>query len=396
MRSEAPSSGKRVFLERVGFIWNRLAFGWKMSIRNVFRSRTRTLFTIVGMMATIMFFLVSLFFLDSIDYILYQNFFVFQKQDYKITFASPSSYYDALELGSIEGVRKVEPVLEIPVEIQNGWRKEETFAVGVIEGNDFYRLVDDNFNPVKVPEEGMLVAQTIAEKLDIKKGDMVKVKLHLGNILEKDIKVAGLVKQYAGFNCYMNIKELGRLAEEGVFATGALASVKAGKDEAVIKELYDISGIETVEARNDVFKDFATFLELMNMFVGFMIFFGTIMGFSIIFNTTVINIMERRRELASLKVLGYTSKEVENTILRENMMIGVISIIPGVLFGEFMCSFLAKMFSNEVFALEVVISPKTYMIAILSVFLFAVLAQNANKKNISGLDMVEVLKNREN
>jgi putative ABC transport system permease protein len=396
MRSEAPSSGKRVFLERVGFIWNRLAFGWKMSIRNVFRSRTRTLFTIVGMMATIMFFLVSLFFLDSIDYILYQNFFVFQKQDYKITFAKPSSYYDALELRSIEGIRKVEPVLEIPVEIQNGWRKEETFAVGVIEENDFYRLIDDNFTPVKVPEEGMLIAQTIAEKLDIKKGDMVKVKLYLGDIFEKDIKDAGLVKQYAGFNCYMNIKELGRLAEEGAFATGALASVKAGKDEAVIKELYDISGIETVEARNDVFKDFATFLELMNMFVGFMIFFGTIMGFSIIFNTTVINIMERRRELASLKVLGYTSKEVENTISRENMMIGVISIIPGVLFGEFMCNLLAKMFSNEVFAFEVVISPKTYLIAILSVFLFAVLAQNANKKNISGLDMVEVLKNREN
>jgi putative ABC transport system permease protein len=154
MRAEAPSSGKRVFLERIGFIWNRLTFGWKMSIRNVFRSRTRTLFTIVGMMATIMFFMVSLFFLDSIDYILYQNFFVFQKQDYKITFSKPSSYFDALELGSIEGVRKVEPVLEVPIEIRNGWRKEETFAVGIIAGNEFYSLIDDGFAPVKVPEEG--------------------------------------------------------------------------------------------------------------------------------------------------------------------------------------------------------------------------------------------------
>lgn len=396
MRAEAPNSGKRVLLERAGFIWNRLAFGWKMSIRNIFRSRTRTLFTIAGMMATIMFFMVSLFFLDSIDYLLYQNFFVFQKQDYKITFAKPSTYYDALELKSIEGVRKVEPVLEVPVEIQKGWRKEDTLIIGVIEDNDFYRLVDDSFTPLEVPGEGMLIAHTIAEKLDIRQGDNVKVKLYLGNVIEKDIKVVGLVKQYAGFNCYMNIKELGRLSEEGKFATGALVSVKGGKSETVLEKFYDISGIETIEARTDVFKDFAQFLELMNTFVGFMIFFGTIMGFSIVFNTTVINIMERRRELASLKVLGYTSKEVENTILRENMMIGVISIIPGVIFGEFMCNFLARMFSNEIFALEVVISPKTYVIATMSIFLFAVLAQYANKENISGLDMVEVLKNREN
>lgn len=396
MRSEAPNTGRRIFLERIGFIWNRLHFGWKMSIRNIFRSRTRTLFTVVGMMATIMFFMVSFFFLDSIDYLLYQNFFVFQKQDYKIAFSKPSSYYDAIELQSIEGIRKVEPVLEIPIEIQNGWRKEQTLAIGIIEGNDFYRLIDNSFNPLKVPKEGILIAHTIAEKLDIKKGDMVKVKLYLSNAIDKDIKVAGIVKQYAGFRCYMNIEELGRITEEGVFATGALASVDGDKDDTVIKKLYDISGVETIEKRSDVIKDFAQFLELMYTFVGFMIFFGTIMGFSIIFNTTVINIMERRRELASLKVLGYTSKEVESTILRENIMIGVISIIPGAVLGKFMCILLAKMFSNEIFALEVIISSKTYTIAIFSIFLFAVLAQYANKKNISGLDMVEVLKNREN
>lgn len=343
-----------------------------------------------------MLFLVSLFFLDSMDYVLYQNFFVFQKQDYKIRFANPSSYFDALELKNIEGIRRVEPLLEIPAEIQKGWRKEQTSMVGITRDNDFYRLVDSSFTPLEVPEKGVLVSQSIAEKLNVKKGDTIKVKLYLGNIFEKNIKVEGIVKQYVGFNCYMNIKELGRLTEQGLFATGAVVSVKGGKEETVIKELYDINGVETVEAKDDTFKDFAQFLELMNTFIGFMIFFGTIMGFSIIFNTTVINIMERRRELASLKVLGYTGKEVENTILRENMIIGVISIIPGLILGELMCHFLAGLFSNEIFMLEVVIGPKSYTIAILSVFLFAVLAQYANRKNISGLDMVEVLKNREN
>ncbi|MGE5678555.1 MAG: ABC transporter permease, partial [Pseudomonadota bacterium] len=296
MRSETPMSGKRVFLERVGFIWNRLSFGWKMSIRNIFRSRTRTLFTIAGMMATIMFFMVSLFFLDSIDYLLYQNFCVFQRQDYKISFAGPASYYDALELESIDGIRKVEPLLELPVEIKNGWKKEDTLLVGITRENDFYRLVDSRFMPVKIPDEGMLIAHTIAEKLDIEAGDTVEVKLYLGKNLEKHVKVAGIVKQYAGFSCYMNIEELGRLSEEGRFATGALADIRPDKGDAAAEELYDISGVETVEVRSDVFKDFEQFLQLMDTFVGFMIFFGTIMGFAIIYNTTVINIMERRRE----------------------------------------------------------------------------------------------------
>lgn len=396
MRSEPPKSGKRILLENVGFVWNRLHFGWKMSIRNVFRSRTRTLFTIVGMMATIMFFMVSLFFMDSIKYILHQSFFVFQRQDYKVMFSRPISYRDAYELKSIDGIRKTEPISELPIEIEKDWRTEGSLAVGLTGENSFYRLIDGRNAPVKVQDSGMLIAHSLAEKLEIKPGDMVKVKLYLGKVLKKDVRVAGIVKQYAGFNCYLNIKELGELTEEGIFTTGALIDVKAGKEEEVMDKLYEMSGIETIEARVDGYKDFMQFMNLMYTFVGFMIFFGTIMGFAIVFNTTVINIMERRRELASLKVLGYTDREVESTILRENMMIGVISLLPGIIFGRFMCNFLAGMFSNELFALEVIISTKTYIITCLSVFIFAILAQSANKKNISGLDMVEVLKDREN
>jgi putative ABC transport system permease protein len=150
-----------------------------------------------------------------------------------------------------------------------------------------------------------------------------------------------------------------------------------------------------VEGRLNAFKSFMQFMDLMYVFVGLMITFGTIMGFAIIFNTTIINIMERRRELASLKVLGYTHREIENTILRENMLLGFIALVPGVMLGRWMSELFVRQFSNELFALEVVIYPRTYIITFLSVFVFIILAQLANKKNISGLDMVEVLKNRE-
>lgn len=193
----------------------------------------------------------------------------------------------------------------------------------------------------------------------------------------------------------MNLNELGAILGEGRFATGTFIKVEQGTDDAVTKELFKIPGVETVEGRLNAFKSFMQFMDLMYVFVGLMITFGTIMGFAIIFNTTIINIMERRRELASLKVLGYTHREIENTILRENMLLGFIALVPGVMLGRWMSELFVRQFSNELFALEVVIYPRTYIITFLSVFVFIILAQLANKKNISGLDMVEVLKNRE-
>lgn len=221
------------------------------------------------------------------------------------------AYYDALELESIKGIRKAEPVIDVPVEITKGWMTENSIVIGLEKKNSFYRLTDQYNRPVSIPDKGILVAHSIAEELSIKPGDRIKLKLYMGAVKEKDVKVAGIVKQYVGFSCYMNINELGQLTEEGIHATGALLKVEGGKGEDVTKALFKISGVETVESRTGIYRDYMQFLDLMYLFVGFMVFFGTIMGFAIIFNTTVINIMERRRELASLKVLGYTSREYE-------------------------------------------------------------------------------------
>ncbi|WHH57444.1 FtsX-like permease family protein [Petroclostridium sp. X23] len=396
MRSEVPRAGKRIFLERIKWLWNGITFGWKMSIRNIFRSRQRTMLTIFGISCTIMFFMISLFFMDCVNYIFAKHFFEFQTQDYKVVFAQPASYYDAHELKNIEGIKKSEPLLEVPIELKNGWRKEETTLIGVVDHNFFYHLIDVQRESMDMPESGLVVSHGMADKLSIKPGDMVTIKTYEGTTKEKDVKVVGLTKQYISFNCFMNIEALGDLMGEGKFATHALIKIDPGMGSKVVKELFKIPGIETVEGRLAAYEGFMEFLDLLYVFVGLMITFGAIMGFAIIFNTTVINIMERRRELASLKVLGYTHREIESTIFRENMLLGFVALPIGTVLGRWMCEMLGRHFSNEIFTLEVIIYGKTYLITFISVFIFIILAQWANRKNISGLDMVEVLKNREN
>lgn len=395
MRPEIPKVGKKIALEHIKPLWVRLSFGWKVSIRNVFRNRQRALLTFLGTVLTIMFLLVSMFFMDCVDYIFKFHFFEFQKQDYKVVFNRPAAYEDVVELQRIKGIKEVEPILEVPVEMKNGWHKKETVLVGITEENSLYRLRDEELNPVQVPTKGMLVAEALAQQLSVKKGDKLTLKFFLGNIEEKEVQVAGFVKQYAGFMCYMNLKELGVLLEEGKFGTGALIKVEKGAATSVEKELYDIPGVESIESRNEAYHALQEMMAFMYIFIFLLLIFGIIMGVAIIFNTTLINIMERRRELASLRVMGYTIKEIEKTIFRENALICIIALIPGIALGKAMSHLFVKQFVNKLFALEVVIYPRTYLITLVCVLVFVFLAQWASRRNIKSLDMIEVLKNRE-
>ncbi len=395
MRPETPGVGRRIFLERVNFLWNKLSFGWKMSFRNIFRSRQRAFLTLLGMIFTVMFLIISLYFFDAVNYLLEQHFFEFQRQDYKVSFSAPASLADALELNRIKGVRRSEPVLEIPAQLINGWIKEETLVVGLTRRNTFYRLTDGDQNAIGVPAKGILIAESLAEKLRVTKGAAISIKTYQGRTLQKDIIVAGTIKQYAGTNCYMDLEELGGLLEEGGFANGALLGIEDGMERTVRKEIFQIPGVETLESRLNSYRAFLQFMEFIYTFIALMLIFGSVMGFAIVFNTTVINITERRRELASLKVLGYTSGEIERTVFRENLCLGLLSLLPGFILGRSMCEILSKMFGGELISLEVFIYPKTYLIATFSALTFIILAQLANRKNITGLDMVEVLKNRE-
>ncbi len=395
MRAEAPTVGKKIFLERIKFIWNRISFGWKMSIRNIFRSRQRSLFSIVGVSFTIMFFIVSLFMLDCVDFIFNQHFLEMQKQDYTVVFSQPVSYYDTFDLKSIDGIKKVEPIIEIPVEIRKGWRKESTVVIGTAQDTSFSKFIDPELQPIKLSEEGILVAKVLADKLDIKPDDTIIIRPYIGSMEEKKVKVVGISKQYLGFNCYMNIDELTALLEQPKFATSALINIEESENSDIEKELIEISAVESVDSRLDNYYEYMDYMKLTYTFIGLMVVFGIIMGFAIIYNITVINIMERRRELASLKVLGYTSKEIERVIFRENMFLGVISLIPGVMLGILASEQMAKSFSSDLFVLELIIYPRTYAITLICTFAFIVFAQWANRKKIFNLDMVEVLKNRE-
>lgn len=403
MRVEPPEAGRGIFLERIAFIWSRFSFSYKMIFKNIFRNRQRTFLNVFGISATIMFFMISMFFADSIDFAFTSQFFEFQKQDYSVMFSRPIGRGDLYAIKSVSGVARVEPVVQLAVDVVKGWRKRETVIIGLPRDNKFTRLIDDSLTPLELPEKGLVMAHMLARSLGVERGDTVTIRTFVGNFklkeasreIVKTVRVSAITKQYAGINCFMSETALRDLLGEGDFSTSAYIKTLEGRGHEVKKKLLEYNGVEEVQGRLDIYNAFMEQMRFMKVFVGIMIIFGGVMGFAIIFNSTLISIMERMRELASLKVLGYTRYELKRLLFVENILLCAFSCVPGAAAGYLMCEFVGYMFSNDMFALEIVIYKKTYFIAFALVFLCTVIAGLATGRSLNDLDMVDVLKSRE-
>ncbi len=395
MRSEPPVSGKKVLVEKIKPLWKKLSFGWKMSIRNIFRVKQRAIMTIVGFIFTIVLLIGTLFFLDSMQYISDQYYKDFQKQDYKVLFNNPVQYDEVGSMLKTEGINKLESILEIPIEITKDNKNSDMMLTALGKDITLYNMKNEDGDKISIPKNGVILPHSIAEKISVNVGDTVTIKSHVPGFDDAKVKVAGIMKQYLGFSCYMNIDDVKQYTQNQKLANAALITVKDGTDGKVQHELYQKKGVDFLESRLTSIDTFNKFVGIMYIFIGVLVVFAFVMGAAIIFNSTVINITERKRELASLKVLGYSLKETKTVIFRENILLGILSVIPGLILGRLMSSFLAKMVENNYFVMPVIVNVPTYIIAALSVFVFAGFAQFATRRKIEGLDMVETLKNKE-
>lgn len=263
--------------------------------------------------------------------------------------------------------------------------------------NKLYGLVDSKGNELTLPGDGMLMAESLADRLAVKVGDSVDVNIYAGGEpIKKSIKVAGMIKQLVGFNCFVSYDALS-LYSQGTpeIATAALLKAQTGRKNYLKKDLVSDKSIDGIEDRAKMLGIFKDLFGLIYIFVGFMLAFSIVMGFGIIFNTTIINLMERRRELASLKVLGYKQREIGMTLLRENIVLGLFSLIPGIILGRYLSIALLSQMNKEVMTMDTYIGPWSYIATSFCVLFFILLAQIANNRNIKKLDMVEVLKAQE-
>jgi putative ABC transport system permease protein len=390
MRPEAPKAGKRIFLEKIKSVWSKISFSWKMVIRSISRTKRRAVFLAIGIALTYAITMLPVYMATIWNTLLDKQYGELQKMDYSINFAVPLSTNVMLDIKQLTDIDVIEPKIEMPLQVKNGWRKKTISVVAVPNDTVMYGFMNSTRTPLELPEEGLFLSDILARILNVKTGDFVEVKGFLPGIDEKELQVKGIVEQYLGANAYMDIRQMYRILEEDGIATGAYVLT----DSDITADLKDIKNIRAVQSVGDMQEAMLEYMDMIIASMGTMMLFGGILGFAIVYNITTVSINERLMEFSSLRVMGFEKKEIFRMITRENALMTAVGIILGIPVGYGMIKALETSISTEIYTIPAIILPSTYVIALIATLIFVAIAQLATYRKIHNLNFMDALKNR--
>jgi putative ABC transport system permease protein len=392
MRSEAPKSGKRILLEKIPFFWKRLSFSSKMINKNIFRIKKRTLFVMAGISLTYAMMLFSTSMPSIMDQMMNEHFREFQRMDYNIGFTSPVHYNTVRDMEHLIDANYIEGKLEYPFELTNGNKKKAVNIIGLSRDTRFYTFIDNKGNEINLPRQGVLVTENLAKALDIEKGDLIQVNNYIPNREDIIVQVKGVIRQSLGMNAYMDIDTMGKLLLEKNVINGVYID---SSDPNINEKLIKAANIGPVMSIADMRSAYEQYMTMVNISIGIMVLFSGILGFSIVYNATIVSLSEREMEFSSLRVLGFSKWEIFMMIVRENNILVILGIGFGIPLGFLMSEYSAAAFSTDIYTVDMTPTLTALVYAGIYTVVCFFLAQLATYRKIQKLDFLQALKNRE-
>ncbi|NOQ65257.1 MAG: FtsX-like permease family protein [Methyloprofundus sp.] len=395
MRPEVPQRYNVTFIERLG-IKKYLAQPSRMVLRHFERHPVKALLSVFGTAFACGIMIVGTFFIDAMDYMVNTEFNLSQREDLTVTLINPTSYRALYELNNIPGVLRAEAYRTASVKMHAGSHSHRTAIQGFSSNNVLHRLLDTQNTAISIPDTGILLTEFLAQKLGVKIGDSISVEFLEGKRLTRQVHVAGVINQYIGLSGYMNIDALNDLMQEGRVISGAYLAIEEGAEytaQSILKNLPQIAGVE--EQKSMVESFYATVGDFMLTYIAFVSGLSIAIAFGVIYNNARITLAERSRELASLRVLGFTQAEVAYILLGELGLITFLSIPLGMLIGYWLSYGFIIGLQQDLFRIPFIIEPPTYAYAILVVICSALISGLIVRRKLNQLDLVSVLKIKE-
>lgn len=400
MRPKPPAVGRKMFLERLRLLWSNINFSWKIIFRNLFRYKRRSAMASIGIIFSMVLLMVALGFQNSMDYLMNMQFYEIQRFDIKINLSGIMNADELAYIRSIDHIEAVEPILESGMELTRGWMKKDIGITAVGRDSKLYRFYDSSGRPASIPEEGILLPEKLMAKLGVKPGDRVYLKSFYPGKNEdkhkKEVTVRGSTSQFIGQVAVCSTDYLNYLFNEGVITNAAHIRIEGPEyEKEVIRRLKDIRGISTIQSKSEVIANTEKTLKSMNGIIISMMLGAGILAFAVIYNITNINIFERRREIATLSVLGFTAGELKSLIFNENFFLSTFGALAGILPGKLLTELVIEMQTSENMYLSAVLNPSSYFIAAFMIIAFTVTANLLLARKIISINMVESLKSAE-
>ena len=397
MRPKAPRSGSRILLERIPFIWKRLAFLDKVTARNLLRYKKRFFMTVFGIMGCMALLICGFAINDSVHAL------------------SPMQYgtiyrYDALAITTTDNFSTCETLLEESNEV---FQLQEVAVDSVtLSANDndeslqlfvlpddadlsSYVSLENGDEALSLPNDGMVLTRNAAELLGVGAGDTVHLKT--SSLDEASVSLAGVADNYLGNAAYLTQSAYQQLFGNSVQPNGfyLLLSGTDNEKEAFADTLAENSDFLSVSSTQQMNDEFAQSFDLINAIVYVIVLLAAALAFVVLFTLSTTNISERTRELATIKVLGFRKREVNHYVNKETVLLTAIGMVLGIPAGYAFSHMLTYVLKMPSIYFAVTIEPISYVYACALTLLFAFIVALLSNRSLAKINMIEALKSIE-
>ena len=410
MLPRAPKAGKRILLERIGPVWRHLSFSWKVTFRNLFRYKKRFIMTVIGIAGCTALLLTGLGLSDAINDIIDKQFGEITKYNATVTLADDISDADEAQVDRLlddDAVVSAHTAVMRQNLLATGPDKKDMRMELVVPEDpgafDQYVTLRTRAGqePLALAADGLLLTEKMANELGVGVGDTVTFTEQdaIGNATNDSYEatVSGIVENYVYHYAYMGPKLYEQLMGHAADYRTVLAitTTDPALRASFSSDLLAIDGVKTVAFNDETIDAYRDMMSSVNMIVVVLVVAAAALAFIVLYNLTNINITERMREIATLKVLGFTPREMNAYIFREIFLLAAIGCAVGLVLGVWMESFVVVTAEVDQIMFGRTIHPASFVIAFVLTMLFTVLVMLAMRGKLHRIDMVESLKSNE-
>ncbi|WP_045217012.1 ABC transporter permease [Desulfonatronovibrio magnus] len=365
----------------------------RIIIRNLTRQRAKTRMSILGIGLAGSLLVLGSFQFGSVNHMLDTQYNLILKMDVQVEFDEPASLSAVAGLSILPGVMYVEPYRDVPVRLIHNRSQFRTNISGVNQQPVLRSILDNDYQPVEVPLDGLLISNYLAEYLEVTIGDVIQVEIMEGRRGIYDISVAGTVQEPIGVNVYMHRPALNKLMREAPAISGAWMLTDTQLNDQLFARLGQIPKVAGISQLSKAEQNIRGYIDTTILFFMFilLVLSGSIV-FAVVYNNARIAFAERIRELATLRVLGFTMGEISWILIGEMVILCIISIPAGWGIGICFSYFLNQMMATDLFRLPFVLTLDIFAFSAAGVLCAALLSVFFIKRRLNRLDMVEALK----
>ncbi|MBK8974379.1 MAG: ABC transporter permease [Planctomycetes bacterium] len=392
MRPQSPAVYRPTLIERIG-LSGRLPHAVRAILRELERRPGRAAMSILGVAMSTSLVVMSSFVFEAFDLSMQLQFGLERRDAMQLTLAQPRDLGALASLEQLPGVRRAEPVRIVPVRFRSGSAHRNGVLTGLPVDGTLQRVLDADTRVIPIPADGIVLSRRLAWILGVAPGDTVEVDVLDGARPRLQLTIARLAETWVGLSAWVSLEALGRALGEAPTLNVALLDVDAAHRAELHRAAKDTPLVQGVAERSATLVAYRRMVdENLGRSTLINLSFALVLALGVLYNTARVTADERARELASLRVLGFTKGEVATLLLGELALLTALGLPLGLLLGRLSVTAMADNLATDQFRIPDIVAPRTFALAALTVIAATVVAAWAARRRVDRLDLIEVLK----